>query len=565
MKKKSAKAAASEAIASLKAKSFAVGSGKGGVGKSTTALNLAVYYAKLGIKTALCDLDPLSNIATILDLSDEKLSAIQEEIKDGPSVPGDYTLPVFVNLDLLFPRPKLKRGESAKLLSKLFASFAEELNSRYDILVYDLPAGIGQEENLAFLPFTDNLLIITNAEPTSHVSAGGYIKAAQEVAPDIRVFFWHNKYSLIQDSGFNPRQVIENYNRYVQEDLRLDPRSLACVKDIAFIPHEPSLDLLQSSLSLEGSIRVKLLECCELLQKKLLSDIPDGLSMDENSKNLIKHYIARQPRIPHVENFCKDLEEYYAGFYRNSGATPGLGKFLEKKKTRSFSAANRTALRAYVRTVKNMILRERTLRTAGILQGSLEEIRELLSVSGSRAASQTEKIITEYVIRLLKDSAGAAGKLDGFARNILGMLLFYFTLAKIIGSRTVQNMVYDFVPKRKNSRGLLVRDKNKQIHYLVERDELYHAKYFTLIKALFPVAMQQLANLVKTFGLGAFVLRAAGSGETNKNAYLRLLTNFIHDAIHAGLGVFIGFKFNTASEAIKKGAKNLLAELGITD
>ncbi|MDR1932165.1 MAG: P-loop NTPase [Spirochaetales bacterium] len=551
-------------LSSLRAKSFAVGSGKGGVGKSTTALNLAVYYAKLGIKTALCDLDPLSNIATILDLSEDKLAKVQEEIPDGPCLPGDYTLPVFTNLDLLFPRPKLKRGESARLLSKLFASFAEYLDNRYDLLVYDLPAGIGQEENLSFLPFTNNLLVVTNAEPTSHVSAGGYIKAALEVAADIRIFFWHNKYSLIQDSGFNPRQVIENYNRYVQEELRLDPRSLKYVRDIAFVPHEPSLDLLQSSLSLEGSVRVKLLESCDLLQKKLLSDIPDGLDMDENSKNLIKHYIARRPRIPQVEIFCRELEEYYAGFYRNSGITPGFGKFLEKKKMKSFSDNNRAALRKYIRTVKSSALRERALRTARVIEGSLEEIRDGLRGAGNKAASQTEKIIHEYLVRLLKDGAACSAKLDGFTRNLLGMLLFYFALSKILNARSVQNLIYEFVPKRKNSRGVLVRDKNRQIHYLVEKDELYHAKYFSLIKTLFPVITNQLAALVKTFGLGAFVLRTAGSRETNRNAYLKLLTNFVHDAVHAGLGVFIGFKFNSASESIKKGAKDLLGELGIT-
>jgi flagellar biosynthesis protein FlhG len=551
-------------LSSLKGKSFAVGSGKGGVGKSTTALNLAVYYAKLGIKTALFDLDPLSNIATILDIGEEALSRVQEEIPEGHSLPEDYTLPVFTNLDLLFPRPKLKRGQSAKLLSKIFVSFAEELDSRYDILIYDLPAGIGQEENLSFLPFTANLLLITNSEPTSHVSAGGYIKAALEVAPDIRILFWHNKFTLIQAGGFNPRQVIENYNRYVQEELRLDPRTLKYVKDIAFIPHEASLDLLHSSLSLEGSIRVKLLESCDLLQKKFLSDIPDGLSMDENSKNLIKHYIARQPRISHVEIFCKELEEYYASFYRNSGQTPGLGKFLEKKKMRLFSDAARESLRKYVRAIKGSVLRERALRTACIIEGSLEEIRDSLNEPANRAASQTEKIIQEYVTRLLRDAAAAGKKLDGFTRNLFGMLFFYFALSKILNTRIVQSHIFDFIPKRRNARGALIRDKNKQIHYLVERDELYHAKYFSLIKALFPAVMKQLAVLVKTEGFGAFILRTAGSREINRNAYLRLLTNFVHDAIHAGLGVFIGFKFNVASEAIKKGAKNLLQELGFT-
>jgi flagellar biosynthesis protein FlhG len=145
------------------------------------------------------------------------------------------------------------------------------------------------------------------------------------------------------------------------------------------------------------------------------------------------------------------------------------------------------------------------------------------------------------------------------------MLLFYFALSKTLNARAVQSLIFNFIPKRKNTKGVLIRDKNKQIHYLVERDELYHAKYFSLIKALFPVVMKQLAVLVKAGGFGVFVLRTTGSREINRNAYLRLLTNFIHDAVHAGLGVFIGFKFNLASEAIKKGAKNLLTELGITD
>jgi flagellar biosynthesis protein FlhG len=424
--------------------------------------------------------------------------------------------------------------------------------------VYDLPAGVGEEENLRFLPYTANLLLVTNAEPTAHVSAGGYIKAALEAAPKIKIFFWHNKYALIQESGFNPRQVIENYNRYVPEELRLDQKALAYVKDVAFIPHDPALDLLQNSLSLEGSVRLRLLETCEVLQKILLSCIPDGLKMDENTRNLIKHYVARQKKIPQVEAFCCELEAYCENFYRNSGLTAGIGKFLAKKKMRAFSEENKNAIRRYVRAVKGSVLRERALRAAKVLEGALEEIKDSSRLFASGGGEQTEKILHDYILRLLKD-ASASPRLDAFCRNLLGILLFYFALSKIFEARSVQNLILNFVPKRKNTKGALVRDKNKQIHYLVERDELYHAKYFTLIKGLFPVSLRQLQSLAKNFGLAPLLL-CTGAG-LNKNAYLKLLTNFIHDAVHAGLGVFIGFKFNTASEAIKKGAKTLLAEL----
>jgi flagellar biosynthesis protein FlhG len=228
---------------------------------------------------------------------------------------------------------------------------------------------------------------------------------------------------------------------------------------------------------------------------------------------------------------------------------------------RGFSDENRNHLRKYIRLIKSSALRERVLRTCGVIEGSLEEIKDSARIFGTSGSPQTEKILHDYIIRLLKDAAASAAKLDGFSRNLFSLLLFYFALSKILNVHDVQNLIFNFVPKRKNARGALVRDKNKQIHYLVERDELYHAKYFGLIKTLFPLVTRQMANLVKTFGFGVFVLRAAGSKDINRNAYLRLLTNFIHDAVHAGLGIFIGFKFNTASESIKKGAKTLLTEI----
>jgi flagellar biosynthesis protein FlhG len=249
----------------LRLKSIAIASGKGGVGKSTTALNLAIYYAKVGLRVALLDMDPLSDIATILDLESPEDTVVKGRSESSVS---SYIQPVFTNLDLLFPRSKLRRGESLKLLQQALQQEGDLWNHRYDLLIYDLPAGIGQEENLSFLTYVDKLIVVTNAEPTSHVSAGGYIRAALEVAPHIKLYFWHNKYSLVQENGFNPNQVIENYNRHVPEELQIDRSKLRSLKDIAFIPHDPSLDLLQNNLSLEGSTLLKLLESCEVLQKK---------------------------------------------------------------------------------------------------------------------------------------------------------------------------------------------------------------------------------------------------------------------------------------------------------
>jgi flagellar biosynthesis protein FlhG len=332
--------------------------------------------------------------------------------------------------------------------------------------------------------------------------------------------------------------------------------------DIAFIPHDPALDLLQNTLSLEGSVQLKLLETCEVLQKKLLSDIPDGLDLDENGKNLIKHYIARHHDIEAPANYAREIEEYYESFYRNTG-TPRIGKFLVKKKIGAFSEETRTRLRKFAAAVKGRRLRNLVLKAEKTIETSLEEYKDSARLFTTPKSPLLTKRIHEHVLAILKEAAKTQSGIDSFGRNILGIMLFYFALSKILSARSVQNLVYSFVPKRKNSKGTLIRDKNRQIHYLVEKDEEYHTKYFNLIKALFPVLLRQLSALTGPFGLENLILRAPGGKEANKNAYLKLLTNFIHDAVHAGLGVFIGFKFNTASESIKKGAKDLLREIGL--
>ncbi len=549
-----------ELLDTLRQKSIAIASGKGGVGKSTTALNLAIYYAKVGIRVALLDMDPLSDIATILDLESPE-SALT---KDRAKLPvSSYTQPVFTNLDLLFPRSKLRQGESQRLLQKALQEDGELWNHRYDLLIYDLPAGIGQEENLDFLAYVDKLVIVTNAEPTSHVSAGGYIRAALEVAPHLKLYFWHNKYSLVQENGFNPRQVIENYNRHVPEELQIDRSKLRIVKDIAFIPHDPSLDLLQNNLSLEGSTLLKLLESCEVLQKKLLAEIPEHLSLDENGKNLIKHYLGSLRKLPPSKEAVKQLEEYYGAFYRST-STPTIGKFLAKKKLSEFSVLLRKELFDYIEQIHHHRLRNRLLQVIPLLEESIESLKDagrLFAISPSRSYS---KRIHEKIVTLLSEAVEDRS-LEPFDRNLLGLILFYFALSKIIVSPSVQQLFFDFIPRRKNAKGAWVRDKNRQILYLVEKDLEYHKRYFLLIKKLFPVLLTQLSTLIRTYPpLKTWILKDR-SGEANRAAYLKLLTGFVHDAIHAGLGVFIGFKFNTASEAIKQGAKNLLAEFNQKD
>ena len=62
-----------------RATTIAVASSKGGVGKTTTAVNLAVAFAKTGYKTLLLDLDPQAHVASALRAdSVEQVAPISE-------------------------------------------------------------------------------------------------------------------------------------------------------------------------------------------------------------------------------------------------------------------------------------------------------------------------------------------------------------------------------------------------------------------------------------------------------------------------------------------------------
>ena len=245
-------------------KIIAIGSGKGGVGKSTTAVNLSIHYAKKGLRVALIDLDPLSDIETILDLAEPE-SALDAVESVRPPI-----RPVFHNLDLVFA--DFGQRERDHLSDRLSAGFLQKLDKTYDVLILDLPAGGRKEDNLVFLPYISRLVVVTNAEPTAHVSAGGYIREVLRWHGELKIFLWHNKYSADLDRNFVPDDVIGNYNRNVGRELRIPEDERARIENLAYIPQDPSLDLLQSNPSIVLNVLRNMVDILEADYQYLLRD-----------------------------------------------------------------------------------------------------------------------------------------------------------------------------------------------------------------------------------------------------------------------------------------------------
>src|SRR5271154_5738478 len=117
----------------------AVASGKGGVGKTTVAVNLALALFKLGHKVGLMDADIYGpNVPIMRGTTEEPLATMKQQI-----IPVDAQGVKMISMGLLSPgdKPVIWRGP---MLHSVITQFLRSVQwGELDYLVIDLPPGTG--------------------------------------------------------------------------------------------------------------------------------------------------------------------------------------------------------------------------------------------------------------------------------------------------------------------------------------------------------------------------------------------------------------------------------------
>ena len=184
---------------------IAVTSGKGGVGKSNVAVNLAIKLASAGKQVVLLDADlGLANADVLCNVDlPHNLSSVIARKKDlhevMVKVPGGFSL--IGGASGLARMADLTDADRGRIVHAL-----AELEERADIILIDTGAGISPNV-LSFTRAADHVLVVTTPEPTAITDAYAVVKVLHRDAGGADPEALERRISLLVNQARTPAEA----------------------------------------------------------------------------------------------------------------------------------------------------------------------------------------------------------------------------------------------------------------------------------------------------------------------------------------------------------------------
>lgn len=249
---------------------LAVTSGKGGVGKSNMATNLAIALGRYGKKVLLIDFDlGLANIDilfgiypkfTLRDVIFGK-KELMEVVINGPE--GLMIIPASSGIEEML---KLNTSQKEKLIKDMSL-----LKKEIDIVIIDTGSGI-YSDVIRMLLAANAIMIITTPEPTAITDAYAVIKVISRYkkSPDIKLVV--NMCRNINDAQNTGKKIVAAAKRFLDINI----------KDVWVVPYD---DQVQRSVRLQKPFIIQYPEAiASVNMRRIAGNLLSGMFMSASQQ-----------------------------------------------------------------------------------------------------------------------------------------------------------------------------------------------------------------------------------------------------------------------------------------